>query len=236
MDGDQQQSDHADGKVYVKDPRPREIGDDEAAHRGAEQRRQRAGDGDVVHRLDEVALGRALDHDHASHRRHHGAADALHRARDHQRQQGIGKSAQNRTRGEDDDRQHVDTLGAVTIGHPATYRHENRQGQKVAGDGEIEGERILAQGFGHRGQRGRNRRPIELMHELCASDDDGDDERKARGHDDFLVVQCPGRGSAGGPPDLRAYRRLDPARWQHVLRRFLPTRFLGAAREGRRAV
>ena len=54
VDVDQDQSGDADRQVEEEDPRPGEIGDDEAADRRADQRRQHRRDGDVVHRADDL--------------------------------------------------------------------------------------------------------------------------------------------------------------------------------------
>ena len=64
-----------------------------------------------------------------------------------------------------------DRARAESIGHPAADRNEDGEAQQVGGDREVELDRIFVQRPGHRGQRGRDDRRVEHLHEERAADD-----------------------------------------------------------------
>ena len=88
----------------------------------------------------------------------------------------MGKPAQDRARGKDQDRGHEHPPCPELVRHPATDRHEHGKREQIAGDRQIEPDRVLAERRRHRGQRGRDDRAVELVHELGGADDEGNED------------------------------------------------------------
>ncbi len=128
---DQVEGEHADGDVHQEDPAPRQVLREHAAERRGDHRRDTPDAGQVA--LDPAAFGDGVEvtgHglDGAADR---ARADALHRAKQDQRQHVPGAGRQRRTEEEDGHAEDQDRFAAVEVGELAVDRDGHRLRQQV---------------------------------------------------------------------------------------------------------
>ena len=106
-------------------------------------------------------------------RHHHRATRALDDAGQHEAGERTRKAAQNRPGREDDDRRAEYGPRAESIRDPAARRDEDGQSQKIRSQRQFQRDRILVQVACDRRQRRRQNRPVEVLHQQRAGDDQG---------------------------------------------------------------
>ena len=190
-----------------------EIGRDEASQRGSEHRAEQGRDGEVADGLDIVGLRDGLEDDDASDRHHQGAPYALNEAGCHEREERARHGAQKRARREHQDRRAKHRARAEPVREPARDGDEHPETDDIGGETDLQRDRILAEVAGHGRQGGRDHRAIDVLHQECATHEQGQDEGVSRlnGHKGGPRQDAPRR--TPGIDDLEALfaHRLRPA-------------------------
>ena len=169
----QQDAENADRHVDPEDPAPMKIGGDEAAERRTRDRADQRRHGEIGHGADEIALRHGAQQHEPPDRHHHRSAQPLEHARGDEGRKRRRGAAQDRAEREDDDRAAEHRARAEAVGDPAGGGNEHRERQHVGGERELEDDRILMQVERDRRQRGRDDRPVHVLHEQRGRDDEG---------------------------------------------------------------
>jgi hypothetical protein len=159
---------HAERHVDEKDPPPRGVGAEQAAHRrrddGCDQRRP----GEVGDRPDEVGLLRRPEHGEPPDRHHQRAARSLEHPGGDQHRQARREGTSGGGNGEHDDRRAEHRRGAEARGEPAADRDQHRQGEHVRGDRHVDVDGGDAQVGGDVRRRRGDHRAVKDLHEQRA--------------------------------------------------------------------
>ena len=201
VEGDQDDAEDADGNVDVENGAPGEIIDDEAADRRAEDGAEQGGGGEPGHGGDQLAFWHGAQEDQAADRDHHGAAHALEDAGGDEFAERVRLAAEDRAKGEDDDGQAEDVLGAEAVGDPAAGGDEHRECQEVGGQGDVHVHGFGAEGARHGRQGGGDDGAVEVLHEEGAGDDQRGDAGAPAGAagGGGGQVHCASFAAGGGP-------------------------------------
>ena len=168
----------ADRHVDEEIPVPGEIGGDEAADQRPHGRSEHARQHVIAHRLHELVLGKGAGEDQPADGRHHRAAEALEDSAEHELRASVSESP-HRTEPSVKMAMAEQNTGprAETVGDPAADRNEDREADEVGGDRRAHLRRRDGEALRHLGQRGRDDRRIEPIHEERAGDGDRHDQR-----------------------------------------------------------
>ena len=163
-----------DRHVDQEDPVPRVVVDEVATEDGAEDRAEQHRHAEDGHQATHPGRAGRAGHDRHAERHEHAAAETLQEAEADEHVDRGGRGAQHRAEREEQQRRHVEALGAEPVGRPAGERDDHGQRQRVGddrpGDGGV--------------QEGLTRRP-ELGLEGREGDvDDGDVEDRHDGAED----------------------------------------------------
>ncbi len=154
-----------DRDVDQENPVPGNIGRNEAAERGTDERPDERRQGDPDHGIDQLAPVDAAHENEARHGCHHCSAHTLDDARYHELIERIRERTADRAEHEYRDRPAKDGARAETIGGPAADRDDDRKRQQVGRDRKLERQWARADVGGDRRQRRGDHGRIHVLHE-----------------------------------------------------------------------
>jgi hypothetical protein len=171
--------DHADRGVDQEDPVPAEVVDQPAAEDGAEDRAEQHRDAEDRHQAAHPGRAGCAGHDRHAERHEHAAAEALQDPEEDQHVDRGGGGAQHRPEREEQERQHVEALGAEPVRGPAGQRDHGCESQGVAGHGPgdrgvVQGRAVLGEGGLEGAERDVDDGDVEDRHDGAEDDDAGD--------------------------------------------------------------
>jgi hypothetical protein len=167
----QHDTDDTDRHIDEKDPAPIVIGRDVAADQRPANRRDHRRNREIGHRRDELVLLDAAQDQEPPDRRHHRSADALKHARDGKLRQALRHAAKHGADREDHNGGTENRARAEAVREIAADGQKHRDADEIGRDREAEPNRLHAEGPRHLGQRGRDDRRVQDVHEQPGGDD-----------------------------------------------------------------
>ena len=165
----------ADGHIHPEYPAPVEIGGDEAADGRPHQRAQKGRNGEPGQGVHQLRFGNLPQDDDASHRHHHGPAQALQGPRRNEPAERLRRPAGDGAQHEDGNGGAEHMLGPETVGTPAADRNENGETEQIGGEGQFQHDGVRAQVGGDGGKRRGDHRGVHVFHEQGGGDDQRDE-------------------------------------------------------------
>ena len=136
-----------------------------AAHRGADERAEQAGDGNKTHDPHQFRARVGLEHYQPADGQHQGAAQALDDPCTDQLVEGAGQGTEQRAKAEQQNGAEENFLGAEAVGDPARGRDQQGHGEHVGNDHALHAQRVFLQVEGHVGQGSVEDGAVERLHE-----------------------------------------------------------------------
>ena len=151
---DRPAAENAHGQVDQEDPVPAQVLHHPAAHRGADQRAEQAGDGDKAHDPHQFRARIGLEHHQPADGQHQGTTQALDDPCADQLVESAGQGAEQRAETEQQDGAEKDFFGAEAVGDPPRGRDQQGDGEHVGNDHTLHAQRVFVEVAGHVGQGG----------------------------------------------------------------------------------